>query len=187
MEEIWKFTKPFSYSRKGADGCFGYGYRAKHRKYAQKCQKRKAYRYIRHYGFDTSECWELTTVIMEYLSDNVGGFFRTCGNVDDWYLYDVQGNKYEHQEDLTPFYEAENARKESYLQHLEEYLSTTEDYSKFIVFVIPRLIYYTKHHSGYPGDFNSDEEWTEILETMVESLYKCDTKLFIKYFYYLWD
>ena len=190
MEEIWKYTKPFGWPLKGANGCIGYGFRSIKRKPRQKCKKRKVYRDLRTYGFDTSECWDLYTVIMEFLSDIVGGFFRECGNSDDWYLYDLEGNEYPKglraPEELKPFIDADNARHDSYKQHLEEYLSSG-DYSKFVDFVIPRLIYYTKHHSGYPGDFSSDEEWTEILKTMVEDLSKCDTKLFIKYFFNLWD
>ena len=185
--ELFECIKPNPYSMKNKSGYIGYGCLTNKRTKANIVSKRKCSRYIRKYGFDITETWSLDYAIASWLSDNVGGFFRKCGSFDDWADYDIYGNKCKPQEDLTPFYEAENARKESYLQHLEEYLSTTEDYTKFIDFVIPRLIYYIKHHYGYPGDFSSDEEWTEILKTMVEDLYKCDTKLFIKYFYHLWD
>lgn len=191
MEENWKYTKPFSYPMKGFYGHFNYGFRPKKRKPGYKCQKRKVLREIRHYGFDTSECWELATVIMWYLSDTVGGYFRECGDADEWYMTDIEGNEYPdgvHTSETFQLYvNAEDLRKEDYKKHLEEYLATGGKYQEFLDFVIPRLIYFTKHHQGYPGNFSSEEEWTEILKTMIEDLFKCDTKLFIKYFFNLWD
>ncbi len=192
MEEIWKYTKPFSYPMKGANGCVGYGYRTRKRKPNQKAQKRKIGRDIRHYSFDTSECWELYTTVMEYLSDNGGGFFRTCGNADDWYLFDAQGNPYPEKattkEELVPFFDAEAARRKSYKKHLCAYLELNpEHYLSFLHFIIPRLIYFESHHQGYPEPFNSDEEWRLTLRQMIVDLTKGNDKLFIEYFFNLWD
>lgn len=190
MKELWKYTKPFSWPLKGANGCIGYGFRTIKRKPGQKCQKRKIYRDLRGYGFDTSECWDLYTVIMECLSDTVGGFFKKCGNADDWYLYDLEGNEYPEglhtSEELKPFIDAEDCRRDSYQQYLKEYL-TSDGYLFGKHFIKPRLIYFKKHHSGYPAQLNSDEEWNEILEQMLKEMNAGKFDLFVEYFFNLWD
>jgi hypothetical protein len=177
-KSIWKDVKPFSYPQKGADSCFNYGYRYKYRKPEQKLQKRKVYRQYRKLGFDASETWNLCDTIMRYLSDNVGGFFRKCGNADDWFDENTSSKEAVTLEDL---------RIESYKQHLEEYLSTTQDYHKFLDFVIPRLLYFTKHRCCYPCMCDSDDKWEKILKEMMENLVNSDYNLFVKYFFCLWD
>ena len=191
MEEIWKYTKPFNYPLKGANGCIGYGFRSTKRKPRQKCQKRKIYRDFRTYGFDTSECWDLYTVIMESLSDTVGGFFRECGNADDWYFHDLEGNEYPKglctSEELKPFIDADNTRHDSYKQYLKEYLTSDEGYVFSKHFIKPRLIYFKNHHSGYPGQLNSDEAWNTILDQMLKEMNSGKFDLFVEYFFNLWD
>lgn len=185
MKSLFEPIKPFTYPQKGAYGRINYGYR--HRNINK--EKRKALRSIRRLGFDNSECWELSTTIMCWFSDNVGGYFRECGSADDWSMYDLDGVYWEDNptKDYSGFIEAGKARVQDYKEHLEEWCATSNRYSEFIEFVIPRLIYFTQHHQCYPGDLHSREDWTEILKVMVEDLVKCDTKLFIKYFFNLWD
>jgi hypothetical protein len=171
---IWKDVKPLSYPQKGKRGT-SYGCR-------DKSEKRKTGRDIRHYGFDTSECWNLYATIMCWLSDNVGGFFRECGNEDEW------------DEGLFPsnymaVVELYKKRQYSYQQHLKEYLEslTGDSYHQFLGFVIPRLVYFENHFVGYPAKFSSKEEWHTILKEMMDGLMVCNTKLFVEYFFYLWD
>lgn len=181
MKSIWEDVKPFSYPQKGANGCYNYGYRSKKRSLYKKLNRRIVYRQIRHYGFDTSETWVLCDTIMRYLSDNVGGFFRECGNPDNW-------------DQCTPFsykeaVQLEKLRQESYKEHLKEYLESLDEdnYHQFLDFVIPRLVYLEKHFVSYPAKFDTKEEWRETLNIIIDGLEEWNTKPFVEYFFYLWD
>jgi hypothetical protein len=182
MEEIWKDVKPFSYPQKGINGYYNYGYSPKRRTRYYKLRKRKVYRQIRKYGFDVTECWNLYNTIMRWLSDNVGGFFRECGDENDW---DANLNS----SNYMVVIELCKERQYSYQQHLKEYLEslTGDNYHQFLDFVIPRLVYFEKHFVGYPAKFNSDEEWNKILKEMVQGMCQNDYKLFVENFFYLWD
>lgn len=192
MDNLFTCIPSFKKIEKGANNYIHYGY---HHKNVNK-EKRKAFRSIRKYGFDTSECWNLDTTIMRYLSDNFGGFFRECGSPDDWGNYDLEGNSWEtiikyttkeyYAENLI---KADNLRVETYKEHLKEFLNTEEGHKVIFEFITPRLFYFIKHHQGYPAleGIESDEQWTEILKEMDFQLGNYQTDLFIKYFFNLWD
>ena len=177
-KSIWENVKPFSYPQKGADGCFNYGYRYNCRKPGQKLQKRKVYRQCRKLGFDASETWNLCDSIMRYLSDNVGGFFRECGN--DWFDLDINTKEAA---------ALENLRMESYKLHLKDYLYTrNQSHYEFVNFVVPRLIYLRNHYTGYPAKFDYSVEWDSILDKIIEDVKQSiDYDLFIEHFFNLWD
>ena len=175
MGEIWKNVKPFSYPQKGINGYYNYGYSPKRRTRYYKLKKRKVYRQIRKYGFDATECWNLYHTIMRWLSDNVGGFFRECGDENDW-MSRTPCN-------FTEAMQLFNKRQESYKKHLEKCLMSNDEAYRFI---IPRLVYFRNHHVGYPGQFGSNEEWSEILEGMIQGMCQNDNELFVEHFFYLW-
>ena len=179
---IWKDVKPFSYPQKGIDGYYNYGCRPKGRTRYYKLRRRKVYRQIRKYGFDVTECWNLYHTIMRWLSDNVGGFFRECGDENDW---DGGLNP----SNYVVIMELCKKRLYSYQQYLKEYLQSLDrdNYHQFLDFVIPRLVYFEKHFVGYPAKFSSGGEWHTILKEMMDRLMERDTKLFVEYFFYLWD
>lgn len=192
MDNLFNCIPSFKKIEKGTNNYINYGYR---RKNVNK-EKRKAFRSIRKYGFDTSECWNFDTTIMRYLSDNFGGFFRECGSPDDWGNYDFEGNswetiiKYTTKEYYTEnLIKADNLRVETYKEHLKDFLNTEEGHKVIFEFIIPRLLYFIKHHQGYPAleGIDSDEEWTEILKEMNYQLSMFNSDLFIKYFFNLWD
>ena len=192
MNNLFTCIPSFKKIEKGTNNYINYGYR---RKNVNK-EKRKALRSIRKYGFDTSECWNLDTTIMRYLSDKVGGFFRECGSPDDWGNYDLEGNfvetiiKYTTKEYYAEnFIKAYNLRVETYKEHLKEFLDTEEGRKVIFEFITPRLYYFIKHHQGYPvlEGIESDEEWTEILKEIDYQLSMFNSDLFVKYFFDLWD
>ena len=187
MNNLFACIPSFKKIEKGANNYINYGYR---RKNVNK-EKRKALRNIRKYGFDTSECWNFDTTIMRYLSDNFGEFFRECGSPDDWGNYDTKGNHWDYviDGDYSAFFKAGNLRVEAYKEHLKEFLDTEEGHKVIFEFITPRLLYFIKHHDGYPAleGIDSDEEWTEILKEMDFQLGSYKTDLFVKYFFNLWD
>lgn len=190
---LFEHIKPFKKTEKGSNNYIGYGFRERNVNRG----KRKAYRSIRKYGFDTSEIWNLDTTIMRYLSDNIGGFFRECGSPDDWGYYDLEGNSWgeakftatEHSYDN--FVKAEELRVEAYKVKLKKFLESgsNEAYKAIHFFVLPRLLYFTQHHEGYPAldDFETDEQWTNTLKDMYGELAQNKSELFVKYFFNLWD
>lgn len=192
MDNLFTCIPSFKKIEKGANNYIHYGYRHKN----VNKEKRKAFRSIRKYGFDTSECWNFDTTIMRYLSDKVGGFFRECGSPDDWGNYDLEGNSWEtiikyttkeyYAENLI---KADNLRVETYKEHLKEFLNTEEGHKVIFEFITPRLFYFIKHHQGYPAleGIESDEQWTEILKEMDYQLSMFNSELFVKYFFSLWD
>lgn len=165
-----------------------------------KVDRRKCGRYIRKYGFDITETWSLDYSIAAWLSDNVGGFFRKCGSVDDWSDYDLEGNKLvfdtknlkkylESPVNYKPFWEANEARKNEYLKQLDVFLKTSDKQilDKFITFVTPRLLYLAEHAWGYPGEFESFKTWQECIRKMANDfIIKRYSEDFIKHFYGLW-
>lgn len=196
MNELFKHIKPNPYPL-----CtkYGYGCISVTRGEYYKANRRKVLRYIRHYGFDISETWNLDRTIMKWLSDHVGGFFRECGCKDTWNDVDFDGNGWDvkeitisnlgiyNNEALLRCIEAEGARTEEYLKQLEQWLGTTQQYSEFIEFVIPRLIYLAQHSCGYPAYFGNFEEWQKMLKSIVVDFQKHKFDNFVKYFFNLWD
>lgn len=184
MEEIWNNVKPFSYPQKGINGYYNYGYSPRKRTRYYKLKRRKVYRQIKKYGFDATECWNLYSTIMRWLSDNVGGFFRECGDEDEWDK-DLTTDNYKE------IIELANKREESYKEHLTEHLESLEkedEWDTFIDFVIPRLTYFENHFGSYPAKFNTGEEWHIVLKKMIEELdWNTDSTLFVEYFFNLWD
>ena len=171
MENIlWNDVKPFNKPEKGKWG-IGYGYCKRHISKGYH-NYRKAFRQIRKLGFDKSEVWNLDCTIMRWLSDTYGGYFTKVGDPNYW--DEICNN------DLY------NARIEDYLNHFEEiYKSDSEKVSKFI---LPRLIVLKKGLCGYPGNIESFEKWTEILDSIIESLKKNEWNPSLKeYFFSLWD
>ena len=70
----------------------------------------------------------------------------------------------------------------------------------FIETAKPMLTYLKDHGSGFPGEFNNEDEWHKALAEMIECLDVMDKhvfgddeakdkffQLFSKYFYHLWD
>lgn len=180
-------VRSFKEIEKGADNCINYGYR---RKNVNK-EKRKAFRSIRKYGFDSSECWNLDITIMRYLSDKFGGFFRECGSPDDWCNYDTKGNHWDSvvNDDYSDFIKGYNLRVETYKEYLKKFLTTEEGHKVIFEFITPRLVYFIQHLQAYPAleGINSLEEWREILKEMDYQLNSYKTDLFIKYFFQLWN
>ena len=115
---------------------------------------------------------------MRWLSDNVGGFFRECGDEEDW-------NEFYTMHDFKKAMQLVEKRKKSYEEHLEEYLKT--DNGEAYRFIMPRLLYFGKTQIGYPAALYSKEEWDKILKEMVQGMWQNDYKLFVENFFYLWD
>jgi hypothetical protein len=189
MEECWKYIKPFKYPLKGSYNNIGYGYRNKTRSKYKKRNIRKSYRDFRKYGFDTSETWSLDYTIMCWLSDNIGGFFRNCGSVDDWADCDLNGIEYDKstREAINTAYKT---RCESFLKHLTELLEYAgpETFEKFTNFVIPRLDFLSKYTHGYPSKYSNIESWREIIQEMIRAFkYGTYSRFFIEEFFALWD
>lgn len=174
MDNIFKGIMPNPYPLRTK---YGYGYLS---------DKRKILRYFRKYGFDISETWNLDETIAQWLSDNVGGFFRDCGRTSAWSEYDLDGNPVSYNEETVAL---EKARKNEYLKQLHNYLTTCsgENYLKFLEFIIPRLIYLVDHAYGYPDEFNTFKDWQNMLKSIVVELSKRDIAKFVSNFYSLWD
>ena len=189
MNELFKCIKPNPYPMKGKGGTIGYGCFTT-RKPGNKVNKRKLNRYYRKYGFDITETWNLDYTICAWLSDTVGSFFRECGSIDSWSDYDLEGNEYTIKitED---FFKADELRHEEYQKQLKNYLlnCSDSDYIKFFDFVGPRLTYLMNHTDGYPGQFNSYDEWTGTLAQMHYNLSPSirNLDLFVEHFFSLWD
>jgi hypothetical protein len=186
MEELWKNIPTNRYPMKGNNGYIGYGYREGKRKKGYCVEKRKVGRDIRKYHFDRTMSWNLDTSVMNWLSDNVGGFFRKCGTHESWSDYDINGNK---TEDTKKRMEAEYARENAYLKYLDEFLRTCDDktFNKFRDFVCPALYYISQNTISYPGGFTIDS-WKETVYKMWESFANGKlSKEFIDNFYSLWD
>ena len=175
---LFKGVRPNPYPQKNRRG-LGYGCFTKR-------YRRTVGRYYRHYGFDISEAWNLDITIMDWLSDNVGGFFRQCGEKWEWDEYDLDGNP---ENDFKRCSEACNQRCDEYCKQLDHWLRTTDEISKdrFIKFVLPRLEYLHKYTIGYPPEFKELSEWVEVLNGMIIS-FKNNTysSLFTKHFFELW-
>lgn len=192
IEEIWNGLPGFKGIQKGAHGKIGYGCRYKCRKPYEKCRKRKAYRQIRKYGFDLSELWNLDNTILEWLSDNVGGFFRVCGPADDWSDYYTDGQRVNWRKDISDSAELLITRSESFQKHLRDFLDNGDPVllDKFGKFVVPRLLKLADITHGWPvgEDFPKFEDWTAEVRNMAakfeEGIY---SEYFITYFFSLWD
>lgn len=180
--------KPNIYPIKGNCGRIGYGYRFKTRRKNHKVEKRKAYRDIRRIGFDTSEAWELYTTIAGWLSDNVGGYFRKCGDPETWDENDLAGNPiiWGDPESTSKCFKADVARQEEFLMNLKGYLENSIS-EEFISFVLPRLKFFTKYVHGCPHN-ETFEGWKSKLEDMIDKFERGTySTYFIIYFFALWD
>lgn len=179
---VFKYTKPFLNPMKGRNGHFGYGYYNKRSRGYFWCgpQKRQYLRDLRRYGFDTSDNFSLYRTIMLWLSDNIGGMFRQCGDSTDWedntldgtpWCYTLKGN-----EDLAEkCIEAGEARKEFYKELLDEFLTSgnNKQIEAFRGFVIPRLRYFSQEINWTLNE-NGDD-----VVAMVAAFEKGEYKLFI--------
>lgn len=189
-QELFKDIKPIPWPTKGKNGFLGYGCFPSQRSIYSQVDKRKRNRYIRKYGFDITESWSLDYTITRWLSDNIGGYFRECGYMDCWFEVDLEGNSWDPKSNPDPFIEAERARKEDYLRHLNNFIKESDKITiqKFIDFVVPRLDYLAKNTHGYPDNFKTFSEWQELLSKMVHDLQiNHYSEEFIKYFFSLWD
>lgn len=192
MDEVFKYIKSNPYPMKGMGGRIGYGCLFGKRAKYNRIAKRKVGRWIKKRGFDTSEIWSLDFTIGAWLSDNVGGFFRQCGNFDDWSDYDLEGNCYYDfkNPDIKPFLEAETARRALFLHKLNGYLlkESNTHRDEFIAFVVPRIKYLADTTIGYPPEnFHDIDEWKNCLKRMAEDLEtKHYSNSFITYFFALW-
>lgn len=183
-----KYIKPNTYPIKGSYNRIGYGCISKKRVKFHKLGKRKAYRECRKFGFDLSEVWNLDCTILGWLSDNIGGYFRECGDPFTWDEVDLEGNSYKNNTEACM--KAWFIRRNKFRYNLNNFLKNTdkETFKKFTQFVVPRLTILINNVHGYPGTMNSCEEWKETLDNM-----KCSfllggySKDFIKYFFSLWD
>lgn len=184
--DIFKGIKPSPYPLRNK---LGYGCITTSRKKYNKVNKRKLFRSIRKLGFDYSECWNLDYSVMCWFSDNVGGFFRSCGAPDDWSDYDLNGYRWPNYNKDT--IELEQSRRKEYLAQVSNYLHncTGEEYLQFLDFIIPRLIYLIEHIHGYPATFNTFADWQNELKFMVTNLPKRNNSIntFVENLYSLWD
>lgn len=181
--ELFENIQPFPKQIKGSRSFrIGYGYCTTRNPY-YKSSKRRLNKYYRKYGFDITETFDLDATIMYWMSDNVGGFFRECGNPEDWCGLIENLSSIEK---VTNLYKA---RKAEYLSQLYKYLSdcTEDEYRKFLNFVTPRILYLRKHTHGYPAQFNSIADWQQELKTMWIKLLQKNINKFIDNFYSLWD
>jgi hypothetical protein len=181
--------KPNPYPMKNRNGYIGYGCLTNKRTKANIVSKRKCGRYIRKYGFDITETWSLDYTIASWLSDNVGGFFRKCGNFDDWSDYDLNGVPYK-KTTTERLIEAEQIRQDYFLDELETFL---EDYTgplkdKFCEFVVPRIHFLADHTHGYPAGVKSFESWQKQLHSIANKLETEHYSIgFLNHFFSLWD
>jgi hypothetical protein len=184
--DLFKYVKPNYYPIRTK---LGYGCLNTSRKPYEKAKRRKVLRFLRKYKFDISETWSLDCTIMYWLSDNVGGFFRECGNQWDWGETDLEGNRWNEGVATENFIKAEKLRQDEYLKRLKEYLINTNDgeYSRFIAFVIPRILHLSEHTNGYPTMYKNFEEWQKTMKEMVDELEKHNVDKFIENFFSLWD
>lgn len=184
-----EYIKPNPYPVKGSCNRIGYGYRFKKRSKYGKVEKRKAYRECRKFGFDLSETWDLDVTIMGWLSDNIGNYFRECGDPSSWDDVDLEGNPIS-KDNMQDCFKAGIERRKEFLEQLEKFLVNCEPnkFYKFTQFVIPRLTILRHNSHGYPYGVKSLQEWKDILNNMINSfLLGGHDKNFIKYFFSLWD
>ncbi len=150
--------------------------------------KRKLNRYYRKYGFDITETWSLDYTIMCWLSDNVKGFFRECGNPNDWFDYDEDNNP-RNDNNIKSCINAEIKRIKAYQEELHKFTEDIENpvYNKFIEFIIPRLEFLKNNAFSYPADFNNIKEWKNAIAQMIQDFkVKQLSTYFVKYFFSLW-
>ena len=99
--------------------------------------------------------------------------------------------------------DTDERREEYKKQRLERGFDDTELWnldSTIIKFILPRLKAFRENHAGYPGCLKSDEEWNDILDSMIKyftacekddsedmEFYKDGWDNFCKYFFCLWD
>lgn len=188
IKNLFEHIKPFPTPAKHSARHIGYGcFETRHKGY--KMNKRKLGRYIRKFGFDVTETWNLDNTIMCWLADNVGGFFRMCGPMDSWSDYDLDGNKANYKENGEAVIKAEQARTECFMKSLEAWLNNSDNdiYYRFVDFVEPRLEFLAGHTDGYPGDFDNYHEWQVTLFKMSRNLLVRNHELFTRYFFNLWD
>lgn len=189
MEDLFKNVKPNPKQVKGSRGCnIGYGCFYTRRK-GFKVNKRKLNRWYRKYGFDITETWSLDYTIMAWLSDNVGGFFRECGDVDTWDDWDLDNNP-RTEENVLSCVKASSKRRQIFEEKLREFIEDTENpqYSKFVEFVIPRLKQLRNDAFGYPCTLNNTEEWKNVISQMIQDFEtKQSSTYFISYFFSLWS
>ena len=187
---LFKNIKPNPYPlcKKGSVyGCI----ETRRSKYGKKANKRKIGRYIRTYGFDLTETWNLDTVIHDWLSDHIGGFFRECGSIDSWSDYTLDGEPWDTVSNHVLCIQAEDARKDAYLNKVSEFLkSNTNEVEKFKAFIIPRLRYFGRHVWGYPAtdEFSTLESWQECISKIADELENIGySESFIENYFGLWD
>jgi hypothetical protein len=178
--ELFKGINPNPPRLWSINGRIGYGCVSSKRKYG---------RYIRKYGFDITEVWNLDCTIACWLSDNVKGFFRECGDIVSWSCYDLEGNILDFDSNYKDVIKAEQLRREEFQKQLKQFLLNANDewYNKFSSYVIPRINFLSSTCHGYPSELESYEKWQEILRTMVINLEQKDVDLLIKHFFSLWD
>lgn len=200
IESFWKNLPPFAKPMKGHNGVFGYGLvkRTGRQKYHNHHPQRKARREIRKYGFDLSETWNLDYTFMCWLSDTFGGFFRLCGEADNWGNYDENGNYLKEIDNeiskiphsvFMKMGEYENMRTQSYLKHLKDFLenATVEDIRKFSDFCSPRLRVLADTTISYPPNYDYDE-WRKTVKGMATAFDNClYSEKFVEDFFCLWD
>lgn len=199
IEQFWKDITPFCKCEKGAYNIINYGYRSKHRSPCKtKCEKRKAYRQIRKYGFDFSELWSLDLTIMRLMSDTYGGFWRMIGNHDNWNDYDLDcnyvdfwqnSNNPEYFEKMTLW---SRTRHDSFKLHLRDFLNNMSpgEFQEYAAFVSPRLRKLADIIHGWPADdkFPTFEEWqTEIRNMATHFDNGTYSESYIEYYFSSWD
>lgn len=198
IESFWNGLPGYRGMCKGKNGRIGYGYVYKHYNRNGITKYRKAYRQIRKYGFDISEAWTLDITIMEWLSDNVGGFWKKCGPFSSWTEYDLNGNYYDFwefcNEDIyfNLAYQWEKTRCDSFLKHLKDFLDNSNEniLNDFRKFVIPRLRKLADISQGWPAnnDFPKFEDWIKEINNMADKFEQGTyTDTFITYFFNLAD
>ncbi len=185
MEDIWKGINPYH-----CDDFFGNGFRNKKRKRGFRVEKRKYLRDLRKVGFDTTELWSLDSTIIKWLAKKEGGFFKRCGNPEDWDMLELGGAKWNSSDKFSfdRCNKAYKARIKSFKEHLRKYLNKNSP--EFASFIIPRLRSFAKNADGYPAlckEIKTLEDWQNIINDMADKFEQGTySENFIKYFFNLW-
>lgn len=190
LEDCWKNIKPY----KKNNSFFGYGCLRKTRKKGFKVEKRKYLRYVRKYDFDITETWNLDYTIIRWLSNHVGGFFKLCGNFDEWDLIDVEGNKIDiyDGESINRCNKAYQLRQESFQNHLKDFLDEkqNEKFKDFCKFIVPRLRHFAVYTISYPSqieEYNTIKKWKKAINEFVDKFKEKNYDIrFIRDLFYLW-
>lgn len=178
MDDLFKYIKSNPYPIKDK---LGYGVITKHRKKYNKINKRKVLRYYRKHGFDITESYNSVRTIMSWLSDNVGGFFRECGDYDVWQNVDLYGTLLIDSHNYKDCYKAELLRIKEFQNQLDIFLKTSDHSTlcNFIRFVVPRLSYFAKHLNN-----NLSDTKRLIFKICHELMYEKYSENFTKQFFY---